>query len=50
MLVYLFTPLDQANLEKALYPVLPACLLMLGFIIMMVIISVGIKNKIRTHR
>jgi len=50
MLVYLFTPLDQANLEKALYPVLPACLLLLGFLVLTVIISLGIKNKIRTHR
>jgi uncharacterized membrane protein (DUF106 family) len=49
MLVLLFTP-PPAALEKMLYPVLPACLLMLALLVVAVIISVSIKNKMRTHR
>jgi hypothetical protein len=49
MLVLLFTP-PPAALEKMLYPVLPACLLMLALLILGVIISVGFKNKMRAHR
>jgi hypothetical protein len=49
MLVFLFTPPPPA-LEKMLYPILPACLLLLVLLVLAVIISVSIKNKMRAQR
>ena len=37
-------------LEKLLFPALPACLLLLGILVLAVVVSVGMKNKFRTHR
>lgn len=49
MLVYLFNPPPPA-LEKMLFPVLPACLLLMVLLVLAVIISVSIKNKMRAQR